>query len=67
MIHSEIIVKRIHNTIRIAMIIYPKMSSTKILFLIGYTEELLSNWLKCMVKLELQVIKHPDEVVFTHV
>ena len=35
-------------------------------FLIGYTEELLSYWLQCPVKLELQTAKKND-VIFKYI
>ena len=51
MISSEIIIKRHHNLDRIAAIIDRKHARQRqIYFLIGYTEELLSYWLKCPVK-----------------
>ncbi|XP_040568306.1 small ribosomal subunit protein uS3m [Lepeophtheirus salmonis] len=62
---SEIIIKRTHNLIRIAGITNYFIPAKKMYFLIGYTEEMLSLWLKCPVKLELQsasqnatIIKH---------
>ena len=56
---SEIIVKRQHNTIRIAAIIRPSVTNRKLYFLLGYSEEMLSLWLKCLVNLELQVLPDP--------
>ena len=43
------------------------LSASKIYFLIGYTEELLSMWLKCPVKLELQFVPDYKDVIFTYV
>ena len=63
---SEIIIKRQHNTIRIAALIRPMMVVRKIYFLIGYSEEMLSQWLKCPVKLELQVVD-PKDVVYKYI
>nr|ACO11286.1 28S ribosomal protein S24, mitochondrial precursor [Caligus rogercresseyi] len=51
---SEVIIKRTHNLIRIAGIANRFIPAKKMYFLIGYTEEMLSLWLKCPVKLELQ-------------
>lgn len=36
----------------------------RIYFLIGYTEELLSHYLKCPVKLELQAVDSHKDMVF---
>merc|ERR1711913_246182 len=55
---SEIIVKRQHNTIRVAALIKRSLQPQKVYFLIGYSEEMLSQWLKCPVKLELQVVEN---------
>ncbi len=38
-----------------------------IYFLIGYSEELLSCWLKCPVKLELQTVESNEDVVFKYI
>ena len=64
---SEIIIKRQHNTIRIAALIKPLVIVRKIYFLIGYSEEMLSLWLKCPVKLELQVVDDPKKVVYKYI
>ena len=64
---SEIIVKRQHNTVRIAAIIKPVVTNRKLYFLLGYSEEMLSLWLKCPVKLELQVQPDPKSVVYKYV
>ncbi|XP_033215155.1 28S ribosomal protein S24, mitochondrial [Belonocnema kinseyi] len=63
---SEIIVKRQHNLIRIAGIIRLSINPRKMYFLVGYTEELLSYWLQCPVKLELQTSKKTD-VIFKYI
>ena len=39
-------------------IINKQLTARKVYFLIGYTEEMLSYWLKCPVKLELQENLH---------
>eukprot|EP00088_Acartia_fossae_P026833 TRINITY_DN2759_c0_g1_i1.p1 TRINITY_DN2759_c0_g1~~TRINITY_DN2759_c0_g1_i1.p1 ORF type:complete len:170 (-),score=12.47 TRINITY_DN2759_c0_g1_i1:48-557(-) len=64
---SEIIVKRQYNTVRIAGIISRKLQPRKMYFLIGYSEEMLSFWLKCPVKLELQVVNDPKDVIFKYI
>ncbi|CAI6360510.1 unnamed protein product [Macrosiphum euphorbiae] len=67
LIASEIIIKRQHNIIRIAAITVQKISVTKVYFLIGYTEELLSYWLQCPIKLELQTVEDRSAVVFKYI
>jgi small subunit ribosomal protein S24 len=67
-ISSEIIVKRHHNLVRIAAIINRKHAPARqIYFLIGYTEELLSYWLKCPVKIELQSIGSNDDLIYKYI
>ncbi|KAJ8894239.1 hypothetical protein PR048_006851, partial [Dryococelus australis] len=61
---SEVIIKRQHNIIRIAGIVRQAVSARKMYFLIGYCEELLSYWLQCPVKLELQSVAEKEDVVF---
>ena len=39
----------------------------QVYFLIGYTEEMLSQWLKCPVKLELQVVQNPKDVIYKYI
>ena len=39
----------------------------QVYFLIGYTEEMLSQWLKCPVKLELQVVEDPKDVIYKYI
>lgn len=64
---TEIIIKRQHNIIRIAGIVRRAISAQKMYFLIGYTEELLSYWLQCPVKLELQTVDSKKDVVFKYI
>jgi small subunit ribosomal protein S24 len=64
---SEIIIKRQHNLIRIAGIAKQSLPPRKFYFLIGYSEELLSNWLQCPVKLELQTVGDKKDVTFKYV
>lgn len=64
---SEIIIKRQHNMIRIAAIMRQGITSRKMYFLIGYTEELLSYWLQCPVTLELQTVADRRDVVFKYI
>ena len=65
---SELVIKRQHNIVRIAGIINrSRMRPEKIYFLIGYTEEILSYWLKAPVKLELQSVENPDDLIFKYI
>jgi len=64
---SEVIIKRQHNLIRIAALISRSRPNKTVYFLIGYTEELLSLWLKCPVKLELQTVAHEADTVYKYI
>ncbi|CAL4080856.1 unnamed protein product, partial [Meganyctiphanes norvegica] len=64
---SEIIIKRQHNMIRVAGVVQRKVLPRKMFFLIGYTEELLSYWLKCPVRLELQTVEDSKDVVYKYI
>ncbi|XP_065332987.1 small ribosomal subunit protein uS3m [Cloeon dipterum] len=64
---SEVIIKRQHNLIRIAGIVKRSISARKMYFLIGYTEEMLSLWLQCPVKLELQTVNDAKDVIYKHI
>ena len=67
MVASEIIVKRQHNLVRIAFLHRKVIMASKVYFLLGYSEELLSYWLKCPVKLEIQSIDSDDDIVFKYI
>lgn len=64
---SEIIIKRNHNMVRIAGIIRRQFDQKKIYFLTGYTEELLSYYLHCPVKIELQSIEKKDDIIYKYI
>ncbi|XP_024944883.1 28S ribosomal protein S24, mitochondrial isoform X2 [Cephus cinctus] len=64
---SDIIIKRQHNIIRIAGLVQRSLAQRKMYFLIGYSEELLSYWLQCPVKLELQTVASKEDVIFKYV
>ena len=66
-IASEVIVKRQHNLVRIAFVLERFIQPRKVYFLLGYTEELLSYWLKCPVKLELQTVGTREEMVYKYI
>ena len=67
MVSSEVIVKRQHNLVRIAFLLRKTIAASKIYFLLGYTEELLSYWLKCPVKLEIQSINSEEDTIFKYI
>lgn len=60
----QIIIKRQYNIIRVAGIVQRKIAARKMYFLLGYSEELLSYWLKCPIKLELQTVPDKKDVVY---
>lgn len=64
---SEVIIKRQHNIIRIAGIITRTIAPYKIYFLTGYTEELLSYWLQCPIKIELVTTNSKKDVIFKYI
>lgn len=64
---SEIVIKRQHNIIRIAGIVSRTISARKMYFLLGYTEEFLSFWLQCPVKMEIQTVADKKDVVFKYI
>lgn len=64
---SEVIIKRRFNCVYIGGVIQQTVPPRRIYFLIGYTEELLSHFMKCPVKVELQSVTSRDDVVYTYV
>ncbi|XP_038060275.1 28S ribosomal protein S24, mitochondrial-like [Patiria miniata] len=53
---TDLIIKRRSNQIILVAIMLRNMAPQKYYFLIGYTEELLSHWFKCPVKMEVQIV-----------
>lgn len=53
--------------IRVGGVIEARLTPMKMYFLIGYSEELLSYWLKGPVKLELQVTANRNDVVYKYI
>ncbi|KAJ1529731.1 hypothetical protein ONE63_006484 [Megalurothrips usitatus] len=51
---EQIIIKRQHNIIRIAFCVPKTVSPQNCYFITGFCEEMLSIWLHCPVKLEIQ-------------
>lgn len=63
---SEVIIKRQFNHIRIAFLMRRNIHAQKIYFLIGYTEELLANWLQCPITLEIQTVAKLEDTIFKY-
>lgn len=53
---NEIVIKRRGNMLLVCALMLHKMPPQKFYFLIGYSEELLSHFYKCPVKLEIQTL-----------
>ncbi|ESO87062.1 hypothetical protein LOTGIDRAFT_107145, partial [Lottia gigantea] len=64
LIVSEITIKRRFNIITIGILLNRKFSPNQAYFLLGYTEELLSAWFKCPVKLEISTVKNAQRDMF---
>ncbi|XP_074648797.1 small ribosomal subunit protein uS3m-like [Tubulanus polymorphus] len=64
---SEVIIKRRHNMIICAGLVFRGVSARKMYFLLGYTESMLEYLLKCPVKLEIQTVESRKDVVFKYI
>lgn len=64
---SEVIIKRQFNHIRIVFLMKRLINPQKTYFLIGYSEEMLANWLQCPITLEIQSVEKPEDVVFKYI
>jgi len=67
MFASEVIIKRKANLITLSGFITRKVMPSKVYFLQGYTEELLSRILKCPVKIDIQTTDSLDDLVFKEI
>jgi len=61
---SDVIIKRKQNLIIIAGLINQMQQPTKVYFLKGYTEELLSHLLRRPIRIEVQTVSHPRDLYF---
>lgn len=61
---SEVIIKRRHNMVFVAALIFRQLTPRKFYFLLGYSEEMLSYLLKCPVKMEIQTVEDRNDVIF---
>lgn len=64
---SDVIIKRRANIIVLNFMAQRIISPQKMHFLIGYTEEILSYFLKCIVKVELQTIDDPSDMTYKYI
>uniref|UniRef100_A0A9J8CRK4 Mitochondrial ribosomal protein S24 n=1 Tax=Cyprinus carpio carpio TaxID=630221 RepID=A0A9J8CRK4_CYPCA len=61
---DEVVIKRRGNLLLICAVMIQKLLPSKFYFLIGYTEELLSHFYKCPVKIEMQTVE--EKVVYKY-
>ncbi|KAM9455398.1 small ribosomal subunit protein uS3m [Clarias gariepinus] len=61
---NELVIKRRGNMLIICALMLQKLQPNKYYFLIGYTEELLSHFYKCPVKMEIQTLE--DKSVYKY-
>ena len=64
---SELIIKRRHNMIILAGLVTRQIHPRKIYFLQGYTERLLSAFLKQPIKVEIQTVENRKDVIFKYI
>lgn len=67
MLASEVIIKRRANSISVSFMATRMLNPQKMYFLIGYTEEILSLLLKCIVKVELQTVESHTDMVYKYI
>lgn len=67
LIGSDVIIKRRGNQIILSFMAIRGIAPTAMYFLIGYTEEILSYILKCVVKIELQTITDESELIYKYI
>lgn len=64
---TDVIIKRRANQIILSFMAIRMVNPQKMYFLIGYTEEILSYVLKCIVKLEIQTITSAEELTYKYI
>ncbi|XP_078005457.1 small ribosomal subunit protein uS3m isoform X2 [Phascolarctos cinereus] len=62
---DEVVIKRQANQLVICLLLLQRMQPSKLYFLVGYSEELLSTFYKCPVRLSLQTL--PTKVVYKYI
>ncbi|KAF6033803.1 MRPS24 [Bugula neritina] len=61
---GEVIIKRRVNMVNLAFLVKRTPSTRTHYFLKGYTEAMLSKYLKCIVKIEIQTVENPRSLIF---
>ncbi|NXX85500.1 RT24 protein, partial [Urocolius indicus] len=64
LLQDEVVLKRRANLLVICAVLARTVAPSKLYFLVGYTETLLSHFYKCPVRLELQTV--PTKVVYKY-
>lgn len=64
---SDVVIKRRHREIVVAMMACPLPSVAAMHFLTGYTEQLLSHLFKAVVRVELQAVRGKSNVIFKYI
>lgn len=64
---SDVIIKRRGNQILLNFMAVRMTSPMSMYFLVGYTEEILSYILKSVVRLEIQTIEDPNDLVYKYI
>ncbi|KAL5476168.1 hypothetical protein EMCRGX_G026082 [Ephydatia muelleri] len=64
---SDVVIKRRHREIVIAMMVCPLPSVAAMHFLTSYTETLLSHLFKALVRVELQAVRGKNNVIFKYI
>lgn len=67
LVASDVLIKRRGNQIILSFMCVRSLQPTAIYFLIGYTEEILSYILKCVVKIELQTIADQSDLTYKYI
>lgn len=66
-LQSDVIIKRRANQIILSFMALRIVSPVKMYFLIGYTEEILSYILKCIVRIELQTVQDSNDLTYKYI
>uniref|UniRef100_A0A8B9PDX3 Mitochondrial ribosomal protein S24 n=1 Tax=Apteryx owenii TaxID=8824 RepID=A0A8B9PDX3_APTOW len=61
---NEVVLKRRANLLVICLVVLQNLAPSKLYFLIGYSETLLSHFYKCPVRLEVQTV--PTKVIYKY-
>lgn len=64
---SDVIIKRRGNQIYCSFVAIRAIYPTQMYFLIGYSEEILSYLLKCVVKLEVQTVEEASDMTYKYI